>query len=159
MMLLLAKVALYHEIMKLLETNAPTISRWKNRFVRDRVAGLMEKRHPGQKPTGETPRPQARVLAAIKDGPKDGSTHWSCRKLAAHLQLSKDKVQRILSQADIRPHRLARYMASDEPDFGANAAEVIGLHIDPLQHAAVFCVDEITAIQALDRLDPVEKCS
>ncbi len=155
MMLLLVKGASYQEIMKLLDTTAPTISRWKNRFVRHRVAGLMEERHPGQRPTVRTPRLQARVLAAIKDGPKDGSTHWSCRKLAAHLQVSKDTVQRILSQADIRPHRLARYMASDDPDFETKAADVIGLYIAPPQHAAVFCVDEKTAIQALDRLDPV----
>ena len=81
-----------------------------------------------------TPRLQARVLAAIKDGPKDGSTHWSCRKLAAHLQVSKDTVQRILSQADVRPHRLARYMASDDPDFETKAADVIGLYIAPPLH-------------------------
>ena len=155
MILLLAKGVSYQEIMRLLDTTAPTISRWKGRFVRHRLAGLMEERHPGQKPTVRTPRLQARVLAAIKDGPKDGSTHWSCRKLAAHLQVSKDTVQRILSQADVRPHRLARYMASDDPDFETKAADVIGLYIAPPLHAAVFCVDEKTAIQALDRLDPV----
>ena len=97
MMLLLAKGTPYQEIQKLLDTTAPTISRWKARFIRYRIAGLMEERHPGQKPSVRTPRLQARVLAAIKDGPKDGSTHWSCRKLAAHLKVSKDTVQRILS--------------------------------------------------------------
>ena len=155
MMLLLAKGTSYRAIQKLLDTTAPTISRWKARFVRHRIAGLTEERHPGQKPSVRTPRLQARVLAAIKDGPKDGSTHWSCRKLAAQLRVGKDTIQRILSQADIRPHRLARYMASDDPDFETKAADVIGLYIAPPQHAAVFCVDEKTAIQALDRLDPV----
>lgn len=155
MMLLLAKVTSYQEIQKRLDTTAPTISRWKARFLRDRIAGLMEERHPGQKPSVRTPRLQARVLAAIKDGPKDGSTHWSCRKLAARLKVSKDTVQRILSQADVRPHRLERYMASDDPDFETKAADVIGLYLTPPQHAAVFCIDEKTAIQALDRLDPV----
>src|SRR4051812_23387537 len=53
------------------------------------------------------------------------------------------------------PHRLERYLASDDPDFETKAADVIGLYMDPPQHAAVFCVDEKTAIQALDRLDPV----
>jgi transposase len=60
-----------------------------------------------------------------------------------------------LAQADVRPHRLERYMASDDPDFETKAADVIGLYVAPPQHAAVFCVDEKTAIQALDRLDPV----
>jgi DDE superfamily endonuclease len=55
----------------------------------------------------------------------------------------------------IKPHRLERYMASDDPDFERKAADVIGLYVNPPQHAAVFCVDEKTAIQALDRLDPV----
>jgi transposase len=55
----------------------------------------------------------------------------------------------------LKPHRLERYMASDDPDFETKAADVIGLYLNPPQHAAVFCVDEKTAIQALDRLDPV----
>jgi len=155
MVLLLARGTSYQEIQKLLDTTAPTISRWKARFLEGRIAGLMEERHPGQKPSVRTPRLQARVLAAIKDGPKDGSTHWSCRKLAAQLKVSKDTIQRVLSQADVRPHRLARYMASDDPDFETKAADVIGLYLAPPQHAVVFCVDEKTAIQALDRLDPV----
>ena len=76
-------------------------------------------------------------------------------KLASRFGVSKDTVQRILTQADVRPHRLERYMASDDPDFENKAADVIGLYMAPPQHAAVFCVDEKTAIQALDRLDPV----
>ena len=81
MILLLAKGISYQQIQKLLDTTAPTISRWKTRFMQDRLAGLIEERHPGQKPSVRTPRLQARVLAAIKEGPQDGSTHWSCRKL------------------------------------------------------------------------------
>src|SRR6266567_4457116 len=55
----------------------------------------------------------------------------------------------------VQQHRLERYLASDDPDFEAKAADIIGLYLQPPQHAAVFCVDEKTAIQALDRLDPV----
>jgi transposase len=155
MMLLLADGTSYVKIQGLLDTTAPTISRWKERFGKHRVAGLMEERHPGQKPSVRTPKLQAKVLAAIQEGPKDGSTHWSCRKLATRFKVGKDTIQRILEQADIRPHRLERYMASDDPDFETKAADVIGLYLAPPQHAAVFCVDEKTAIQALDRLDPV----
>lgn len=154
-MLLLSDGVSYRKIQDVLDTTAPTISRWKDRFLKYRVAGLVEERHPGQKPSVRTPRLQAKILAAIKDGPKDGSTHWSCRKLATRFGVSKDTVQRVLTQADVRPHRLERYMASDDPDFETKAADVIGLYLAPPQHAAVFCVDEKTAIQALDRLDPV----
>src|SRR5271154_3635861 len=155
MMLLLADGIPYQKIQALLDTTAPTIVRWKRRFFKHRIAGLMEEMHPGQQPSVRTPKLQAKVLSAIKEGPKDGSTHWSCRKLAAKFKVSKDTVQRILAQADVRPHRLERYLASDDPDFEAKAADVIGLYLTPPQHAAVFCVDEKTAIQALDRLDPV----
>jgi len=155
MILLLADGVAYKKIQALLDTTAPTISRWKQRFLQHRIAGLMEELHPGQQPSVRTPKLQAKVLAAIQEGPNDGSTHWSCRKLASKLHVSKDTIQRILAQADVRPHRLERYMASDDPDFETKAADVIGLYLAPPQHAAVFCVDEKTAIQALDRLDPV----
>src|SRR6266704_1088820 len=87
--------------------------------------------------------------------PRDGSTHWSCRKMARVLGVSKSTVQRIWARARLKPHRLERYTASNDPDFESKAADIIGLYLNPPQHAAVFCVDEKSAIQALDRLDPV----
>jgi transposase len=155
MILMLADGRSYFEIQERLETTAPTISRWKKRFLTDGVNGLLERPHPGQKPTVITPKLQARVLEATRRKPKDGSTHWSVRKLARELNLSKDTVHRIWRTAGVKPHRLERYMASDDPDFESKAADIIGLYLKPPQHAAVFCVDEKSAIQALDRLDPV----
>jgi transposase len=155
MVLMLADGRSYAEIQDRLQTTAPTIARWKKRFLESGVAGLIEIRHPGQKPTVITPKLQARVLDATRRKPKDGSTHWSVRKLARELNLSKDTVHRIWRAAGVKPHRLDRYMASDDPDFETKAADVIGLYLNPPQHAAVFCVDEKSAIQALDRLDPV----
>ena len=64
-------------------------------------------------------------------------------------------VARVWARAGLKPHRIKRYMASNDPDFERKAADIIGLYIKPPQHAAVFCVDEKTAIQALDRKDPV----
>jgi transposase len=64
-------------------------------------------------------------------------------------------VARVWRKHALQPHRLEGYMASDDPDFESKAADIIGLYLNPPQHAAVFCVDEKTAIQALDRLDPV----
>lgn len=75
--------------------------------------------------------------------------------MADVLGLSKSTVQRIWRQARLQPHRLDRYMASNDPQFEAKAADIIALYMKPPQHAAVFCVDEKSAIQALDRLDPV----
>jgi hypothetical protein len=119
------------------------------------VAGLLEVRHPGQQPSVIAAALRAKVLEATRRKPADGSTHWSCRKMARHLKISKDTVQRIWRKVGLKPHRLERYMAIDDPDFERKAADILGLYLHPPQHAAVFCVDEKSAIQALDRLDPV----
>src|ERR1051325_1148849 len=155
MILMLADGRSYLEIQERLQTTAPTISRWKKRFLRERISGLIQLRHPGQKPKLITPKFPARVLEATRRKPKDGSTHWSVRKLARELNVSKDAVHRVWRAAGVKPHRLERYMASDDPDFETKAADIIGLYLNPPQHAAVFCVDEKSALQALDRLDPV----
>src|SRR5277367_15132 len=75
--------------------------------------------------------------------------------MAAVVGVSPATVHRIWSKARLKPHRLDRYMASNDPAFEQKAADVIALYMNPPQNAAVFCVDEKTAIQALDRLDPV----
>jgi len=154
LILMLAEGVPFAVIKERLQTTAPTISRWKQRFLEEGLEGL-DTYHPGQSAVVLTPALRARILAATRRKPKDGSSHWSCRKLAAALHVSKDMVHRVWSEAGLKPHRLERYMASDDPDFERKAADVIGLYLNPPQHAAVFCVDEKTAIQALDRLDPV----
>jgi transposase len=111
--------------------------------------------HPRRTPSVITPKLQAKILEATRRKPKDGSTHWSCRKLARQLGVSKDAVHRVWRRAGLRPHRLERYMASTDADFEKKAADVIGLYLNPPQQAAVFCIDEKSAIEALDRLDPV----
>jgi transposase len=130
------------------------ISRWKGRFEAERLGGLYA-RHRGRAPADGAARLEARVLAQSQKRPTDGSTQWSTRKLAAALGISHMMVARIWAKHGLKPHRLERYMASNDPDFETKAADVIGLYLNPPAHAAVFCVDEKSAIQALDRLDPV----
>lgn len=154
LILMLAQGASFSTIKRQLQTTAPTIIRWKQRFLQSGLDGL-DTYHPGQGATVLTPALRARILATTRKKPGDGSTHWSCRKLATVLGVSKDAVHRVWKEAGLRPHRLERYMASDDPDFERKAADILGLYLRPPQHAAVFCVDEKTAIQALDRLDPV----
>src|ERR1700679_3800862 len=154
LILMLADGLSFTIIKERLETTAPTISRWEQRFLEDGLEGL-DTYHPGQQAVVLTPALRAKILAATRRRPQDGSTHWSCRKLAAAINVSKDMVHRVWREAGLKPHRLERYMVSDDPDFERQAADVIGFYLTPPQHAAVFCVDEKTAIQALDRLDPV----
>ncbi|MGH9446510.1 MAG: helix-turn-helix domain-containing protein, partial [Terriglobia bacterium] len=105
LILMLVQGRSYVDVQQRLDTTAPTISRWRKRFIEHRIAGLMEERHPGQKPSVITPPLQAKVLAATRRQPKDGSTHWSCRKLANELGIGKDTVHRIWRSAGLRPHR------------------------------------------------------
>lgn len=98
---------------------------------------------------------EARILSKTRQRPPDGSTHWSTRKLAKVLNLKHVMVAQVWRRAGLQPHRLERYMLSDDPQFEEKAADVIGLYLRPPQHAVVFAADEKTAIQALDRLDPV----
>src|SRR5689334_18049055 len=154
LILMLAQGDSYSQILHSLACNRSYISRWKQRFVEQRLAGLYA-RHPGRAVEKQTPKLEARILAWTRKAPPDGSTHWSTRKLAQQLGINHMMVARVWKRASLRPHRLERYMASTDPEFEAKAADIIGLYVRPPQHAAVFCVDEKSAIQALDRLDPV----
>lgn len=115
LILLLNEGVPFSAIRQRLATTTPTIVRWKERFLKNGVDGL-DTTHPGQKPFRLTPALRARVLAAIRRKPKDGSTHWSCRKLAAALGISKDLVHRVWQEAGVKPHRIERYMASNDPE-------------------------------------------
>jgi transposase len=157
LILLLAEGFTWAQIRSKLDCSDSYISRWSARFQSDRLAGLFA-RYAGRQRYKVTERLEARVLAwTTKRKPADGSTHWSSRKLAAELGqgLSHMTVARIWAKHGLKPHRLEGYIASNDPDFESKAADVIGLYLNPPQHAAVFCVDEKTAIQALDRKDPV----
>jgi transposase len=131
-----------------------TVRLWLKRFRDERLAGLFS-RHRGRIVGQKSVKLEARILAAAQEQPTDGSTHWSTRKLAAELGTNHSRVARVLAKAGLQPHRLRRYMASDDAEFEEKAADIIGLYLKPPAKAAVFCVDEKSAIQALDRLDPV----
>src|SRR5919202_2424571 len=155
LILLLEAGHTWAQIRDWLGCNDAFIARWSKRFGQERLAGLFS-RHAGHGPRKLTPKLEARILDwTLKRKPADGSTHWSTRKLGSVLSISHMMVARVWAKHGVKPQRLDRYMASNDPDFERKAADIIGLYVNPPQHAAVFCVDEKSAIQALDRLDPV----
>jgi len=156
LILLLADGLTWADVRAKLDCSDSYIDRWSKRFAADRLSGLFA-RHAGRERYKVTERIEAKVLAwTTKRKPADGSTHWSSRKLAAELgDVSHMSIARIWAKHALKPHRIEGYMASNDPDFEAKAADVIGLYLNPPAHAAVFSVDEKTAIQALDRKDPV----
>lgn len=154
LILLLAEGHTWDEVTERIDCSRGFVASWSKRFAEQRIAGLYS-RHRGQRANVLTPKLEARILEATRRAPADGSTQWSTRTLGAHLGQSHMMIARVWRKHGLRPHRIERYMASNDPDFENKAAQIIGLYLNPPQHAAVFCVDEKTAIQALDRKDPV----
>jgi transposase len=140
LILLMADGFTWEAIAALLDCSSRFIRLWPKRFAAERLAGLYS-RQGGGAPLKCTARLEARILAKTRQKPRDGSTHWSTRKLATELGLSHMMVARVWQRAGLAPHRLERYLASDDPHFEKKAADIIGLYLHPPQHAAVFCVD------------------
>lgn len=154
LILLLAEGHSYSEIGSRLSCTDRSISVWKERFVQERLVGLAS-RYRGNQHRRRSAATEAQILELTRRGPSDGSTHWSSYRLAKEVGVSQSTVSKVWRQFGLQPHRSRSYMASDDPEFEEKAADIIGLYLKPPLHAAVFCVDEKGAIQALDRLDPV----
>lgn len=131
-----------------------TISRWKRRFQKTGIPGLLDAPRSGR-PDRLDAALEAKIIRLTLEGPPKPYTHWSVRRLGKRVGVSPATVHRVWRRAGLKPHRLRRYTASPDPEFEKKAADIIGLYLNPPAHAAVFCVDEKTSIQALDRRDPV----
>lgn len=130
------------------------IARWKKRVVEGGLPALGDLPRSGR-PDRLDPRLEARILAKTQEPPPAPLTHWTTRRMAQLIGVSHVTVQRVWHRAGLQPHRLERYVTSDDPDFETKAADIIGLYLKPPANAVVFSVDEKSHIQALDRRDPV----
>jgi transposase len=126
---------------------------WKQRWQTQGWQGLLDAPRPGR-PKKVTAEKEAAILAATELSPHKPLTHWSTRRLARRTGLSHSTVMRVWHKAGLQPHRLKRYMASPDAAFEAKAKEILGLYLNPPSNAVVVCVDEKTAVQALDRTQP-----
>src|SRR5260221_11329002 len=144
----------YREVRQRLDCSDEYIREWKKRCQEERLAGL-DSRYRGSQRRTRTAETEARILEATRQGPTDGTTHWSSYRLAKELGISQSSVSRVWRHFGIQPHRLRAYMASDDPEFEEKAADIIGLYLKPPVNAAVFCVHEKSAFQALDHIHPV----
>lgn len=130
------------------------IARWKKRVVDGGLPALGDLPRSGR-PDRLDPRIEAKILAKTHEPPPAPFTHWTTRRMARLIGVSHVTVHRVWQRAGLQPHRLERYVMSDDPHFETKAADVIGLYLKPPANAVVFSVDEKSQIQALDRLDPV----
>lgn len=130
------------------------VGRWRARFVQYRLAGLGDMPRSGG-PRTVTDRQVAEVVAATLERSPKGATHWSTRSMAAESGLSQSSVSRIWRAFGLQPHRAESFKVSTDPYFVDKVHDVVGLYMDPPERALVFCVDEKSQIQALDRSQPV----
>ena len=128
-----------------------TVSKWRTRFAKDRLLGLQDGARPG-KPAQYTVETERRVLAQLDQPPPAGYAQWTGPLIAAALgDVSDDHVWRVLRRHNIDLQGEKSWCESSDPEFGAKAADIIGLYLAPPEGAVVVCVDEKPSIQALER--------
>jgi len=142
------------ETMYRLGTTTPTISRWRARYESDGISGLLKDRsRPGRKRRVEEAKVREVVDRTLQEKPSN-ATHWSTRSLAAVVGLSPASIQRIWKAHGLKPHRVRTFKLSRDPHFIEKLQDVVGLYLNPPEHALVLSVDEKSQIQALDRTQP-----
>ena len=135
-------------------SNAHAVGRWRARFVQHRIAGLGDMPRAGGPRTVTDEQVAALVAKTLESAPSD-ATHWSTRSMAKATGLSQSTVSRIWRAFGLQPHRSESFKLSTDPYFVDKVHDVVGLYLDPPERALVFCVDEKSQIQALDRSQPV----
>lgn len=142
------------EIIELTGKSRPVVNKWRKRFQRDRIEGLLDAPRKGR-PKTITPEQKALVIEKACTRPEGGYTNWSQARIAREVGISQSKVFQILKQADLKPHKVDYWCGkSKDPEFEEKMMNIVGLYMDPPENALVICVDEKTQIQALDRTQP-----
>ena len=131
-----------------------TVGRWRSRYAQLGLAGI-EKDSPrsGRVPTISEAVIQEVIRKTTQETPSN-ATHWSTRSMAKATGLSAATIRRIWRRHGLKPHRVRTFKLSNDPRFAEKLEEVIGLYLNPPEHALVLCVDEKSQIQALDRTQP-----
>jgi transposase len=142
------------EISQRLSLDQTTVRKWRSRFAKDRLDGLVDEPRPGRPRTISDAQVEEVIVKTLESTPRD-ATHWSTRSMASEVGLSQTAVSRIWRAFGLQPHRSETWKLSKDPQFVAKVRDVVGLYLDPPERAVVLCVDEKSQIQALDRTAPI----
>ena len=132
----------------------PAVGHWRKRFLEQGLAGLYGEQRPGR-PRSHDDEAVASLLATVLQSRPSVGTHWTLRGAAEATGISKSTVQRYLRLFGVHPHRSKTFKLSTDPLFVEKVRDIVGLYLNPPDHAVVLCVDEKSQIQALERTQPI----
>jgi hypothetical protein len=130
------------------------VGKWRRRFLKLRLDGLIDEPRPGRPPSIALDRVEDVVVTTLEQIPRN-ATHWSRTSMAQKSGLSKSTIGRIWRDFGLRPHQADTFKLSTDPQFIEKVVDVVGLYHNPPERAVVLYVDEKSQIQALDRSQPV----
>jgi transposase len=130
------------------------VGKWRARFVERRLEGLADEARPGQPRKITDDKVEEVIIATLEQAPPGQDTHWSTRSMAKATGLNQTAVSRIWRAFGLKPHLQETWKLSTDPQFIEKVRDVVGLYMNPPEHALVLCVDEKSQIQALDRTAP-----
>jgi len=142
------------EIASRLQWTKATVGKWRRRFIERRLPGLYDELRPGRPRSIEDEQVAALLKRTLSRKPQ-GGTHWTVREAAQVNGISKSTVHRLFQAFAVQPHRTRTFKLSSDPFFIEKVRDIVGLYLNPPDHALVLCVDEKSQIQALNRTQPV----
>jgi transposase len=141
-------------VAKKLRCSLGMVGKWRSRFLQARLEGLYDEPRPGAPRKVSDAEVEKVVIRTLESTPR-GQTHWSTRGLAKTTGLSRMTISRIWRAFGLQPHRADTFKLSPDPQLIEKVRDIVGLYMNPPDHALVFCVDEKSQIQALDRTQPL----
>jgi transposase len=141
-------------VAKTLRCSKGMVGKWRSRFLEARLEGLYDEPRPGAPRKVTDAQVEEVVIQSLESTPR-GQTHWSTRELAKATGLSRMTISRIWHAFGLQPHRSETFKLSPDPQLIEKVRDIVGLYMNPPEHAVVFCVDEKSQIQALDRTQPL----
>jgi transposase len=137
-----------------LRITGATVCKWRERFRTARLEGLADEPRPGAPREITDAQVEDLITRTLESTPSE-ATHWSTRSMARATKLSRATVSRIWRAFGLQPHRTETFKLSSDPFFVEKVRDLVGLYLNPPDHAVVLCVDEKSQVQALDRTRPV----
>lgn len=142
------------QIAESLSISPASVYKWRRRFAKDRLQALTDAPRPGA-PRSITDKQVEDVITRTLESTPEHATHWSTRSMAEATGLTQNAIWRIWRNFGLQPHRQETFKLSTDPFFIEKVRDVVGLYMNPPEHALVLCVDEKSQVQALDRTQPL----